>query len=463
MLRLRDWFARLKAQRTKKGVQGALREFVYLDDVSVHSILASRTGGIATQFTENQGASTTNEAGRSMGIGIGATKVTANTKSRRVEAKNSEVLSKAVIQTSFKELYELERDSLAMRVLDKDAEPESVLVHDFKQILEQSQKKGPWLLDAKNLCRGNLIEVELALEADPIFHMVSVFATVMDLFEHNEHLLGYDAASQLPQVASLVRVLEGLLAGLVPVRGRLVEYKSAKIGDQDILIHQKLVDQLTVDDLPALRPAYVVGVAERNLFWKDIRRVLFSGAEYTAFCRVATTGLARTWHPVKVANVLGGIVPNFDELMVNLTEMARKAIAESGTAARTNLDRDQQLGISTMLAYAESISSHHGKPLTAQMKDEITRVIPNTTDWLNSVTDRKPIFAKVTQIVEGALGAEERVDGEMRIQFRRAALSAAGFATPLLSIANGVGQHEEALTVDRDVVFLDTEIVAIYW
>ena len=397
-----------------------------------------------------------------MGIGIGATKVTANTKSRRVEAKNSEVLSKAVIQTSFKELYELERDSLAMRVLDKDAAPELVLVHDFKQILEQNQKS-PWLLDAKDLCRGNLIEVELVLEADPIFHMVSVFATVMDLFEHNEHLLGYDAASQLPQVASLVRVLEGLLAGLVPVRGRLVEYKSAKIGHQDILIHQKLVDQLTVDNLPALRPAYVVGVAERNLFWKDIRRILFSGATYTAFCRVATEGLAMTWHPVRVANVLGGIVPNFDELMVNLTEMARKAIAESGTAARTDLDRDQQVGINIMLAYAESIASHHGQPLTAQMKDEITRVIPNTTDWPSSVNDRNPVFAKVTKIVEDALGTEDRVNGEMRIKFRGAALSAAGIAGPLHSIANGEGQHEEALTVDRDVVFLDTEIVAIYW
>ena len=174
---------------------GALREFVYLDDVSVHSILASRTGGIATQFTQSQKNSMISEDGRSVGIGLGSTKARMHAKSRTVDATSSEVLSKAVIQTSFKELYELHRNSLALQLLDQNTTPGSVRVCDLVRMLESEDGGRPWLLDSESLRRGDLIEVQVALEAEPIFHMVSVFGTVMALFQDNEHLLGYDVAA----------------------------------------------------------------------------------------------------------------------------------------------------------------------------------------------------------------------------------------------------------------------------
>ena len=386
-----------------------------------------------------------------------------DTKYRTVDAKSSQVLSKAVIQTSFKELYELERDSLAVRPLEDTTAPESIRAYDFASMLEMEDKGRPWLVDPASLGRGDLIEVKVSLEADPIFHMVSVFATVMDLFEDNEHLLGDDVAAQLPQVRSLVRVLEGLLAGLVPVRARLVEYKSAKIGDREVLIHEKLLNQIETGDLCGLRSVYVVGVAERDLFWKDIRRVLFSGAECTVFCRVAIKGLANKWHPVKVANVLAGIVPNFDELMVDLSEMARNTMADTVVSESTALNGDRQPGKGIALAYAELLAGHHGCPLTPQMADSITQVIPSSEDWLGSVDKRRSVFAEVTQVVEAALGVESGADGETRVGFRQAALSEAGFVGALAVEGPGVSRRERGLTTDRDDVFLDTEIIAIYW
>ena len=436
---------------------------MYLDEVSVHSILASRKGGIATQFTDNQKASTTSDVGRSAGIGLGSTKAKMDTSSRTVEAKSSQVLSKAVIQTSFKELYELERESLTMVPIEDTTAPEPAPPYDFARMFEMEDSGRPWLFDPASLGRGDLIEVKLALEADPIFHMVSVFATVMDLFEDNEHLLGDDVAAQLPQVRSLVRVLEGLLAGLVPIRGRLVEYKCAMIGDREVLIHQKLLNQMETDDLCGLRPVYVVGVAERDLFWKDIRRVLFSGAEYTAFCRVATKGLANKWHPVKVANVLGGIVPNFDELMVDLSERARTTMAAAGVSDTTAFDGDQQPSNRIPLRYAELLAGHHGRPLTPQMRDTITQVTPRTRDWLGSVDKRRPVFAEVTRAVETALGVESPADGETRLKCREVALNEAGFVGSLRVEGDGVSRRARGLTNDRDDVFLDTEIIAIYW
>lgn len=35
-------------------------------------------------------------------------------------------------------------------------------------------------------------------------------------------------------------------------------------------------------------PIFVVGVTERDQYWKDIRRVLFSKSRYTVFARLAS-------------------------------------------------------------------------------------------------------------------------------------------------------------------------------
>lgn len=461
--RLRNWFSDVIFKRTISNEPDALREFVYLDDVSVHSILASRTRGIATQYTESHRSSTIGDVDRSVAIGLGSTKATSNVRSRTIDARSSEVLSKAVIQTSFKELYELQRDSLALTLPDQATPPSTPRVSDLLRMLESKDVGRPWLIDPENLCRGDLIELEVALEAEPIFHLVSVFGTVMTLFKGNEDLLGYDVAAQLSQVASLVRVLEGLLDGLVPVRGRLVAYKSATIGNKTILVHKKLLNQLVTDDLTALRNVYVVGVAEHDMFWKDIRRILFSGAEYTAFCRVATDGLAKTWHPIKVANVLGGIVPNFDQTMIDLSEMARLAIAGTNVSVRNSFHGDLQHGKNILTAYAKLLADHHGQPLTDQTIDSIAWLIPGTSDWLTSVDQRRSVFSKVTSIVEDTLDTEDRVDGETRFQFREAALSAACLSSEQHLATGSINLGKESPQPDHDVVFLDTEIIAIYW
>ena len=132
--------------------------------------------------------------------------------------------------------------------------------------------------------------------------------------EDNEHLFGNEISAQLPQMRSMAQLLESLLVGLIPIRGRLVDYKSARIGGRDVLVHRLLLEQMPSATRPKTYPAFVVGVAQHDLFWKDIRRVLFSQAQYTVFCRLAISGLVEKWHPVKVADVLAGIVPQFDEL-----------------------------------------------------------------------------------------------------------------------------------------------------
>ena len=54
--RLSSWLRYGKSDELIDGSLPERREFVYLDEISVLSILSSRKGGIATEFTEKQTA-----------------------------------------------------------------------------------------------------------------------------------------------------------------------------------------------------------------------------------------------------------------------------------------------------------------------------------------------------------------------------------------------------------------------
>ena len=458
--RIRDWLRGAKPRRVPENSTGLLREFVYLDEVSVYSILASRKGGIAAEFTESQTASLNSDVGGSLSVGFGATKAKLDSKLQASHVQGSQVLRKAIIQTSFKELYAIEQASLALSPPDADCVSTVHAVADLEERLDPPTKDA-WLVDPSTIRRGELLEVAVELEADPIFRMASIITTLRELMEDNEHLFGDAIAAQLPQMRSMAQILEGLLVGLVPIRGRLVDYKSAKIGGRDVLVHRLLLEQMPPGTRPKAYPAFVVGVTQRDLFWKDIRRVLFSQAQYTVFCRLAISGFADRWHPVKVADVLAGISPEFDELIREFSEKAGQAMTASADTSPTLVGQDGQSGTDIIKAYAELLVTHHGGPLKPDVTDDMIQSISPEHDWLSSVDGRRAVFSKVTQRVEKALGVE--TSGEVAYKLRDAAMHNAGLAGAHAPQASSGSGHDAAPVPSGHERFLDAEIIAIYW
>lgn len=458
--RIRDWLRCAKPQRVTQNSTGLLREFVYLDEVSVYSILASQKGGIAAEFTESQTASLNTDVEGSLSVGFNATKAKLGSKRQSSHVQGSQVLSKAIIQTSFKELYDIEQDSLALSPPDADCVPTVHTVADLEKRLNLSVKDG-WLVDPSTLHRGELLEVEVDLEADPIFRMASIITTLQELMEDNEHLFGDEISAQLPQMRSMAQLLESLLVGLVPIRGCLVDYKSAKIGDRDVLVHRLLLEQIPPATLPKTYPAFVVGVAQHDLFWKDIRRVLFSQAQYTVFCRLAISGLVEKWHPVKVADVLAGIVPQFDESIREFSEIASRAMTATADTSSTSRDEDKHSGTDIIKAYAELLATRHYATLNPDMIDDMIQEISPERNWLSSVDGRRDVFSKVTQRVEKALGV--KISGEVAYEIRDAAMRNVGLAGVRVPQALSGREYDAAPVPSGHERFLDAEIIAIYW
>ena len=263
----------LKNRRKRPEPDGQLREFVYLDEVSVYSILASRRGGIATEFTESQTASLNSGVGASLGV----SGTTLNAKTHATQTQGSQVLRKAIIQTSFKELYDIERDGLALRPRHGCRVPRLSCVADLEGQLDSLSRDG-WIVDPRTIHRGELLELLVELEAEPIFQLVTVSSTLRELIEESPQVFDKDITDQFAETQAVARVLGGMLVGLVPIRGRLVDYECMHIGERDVLVHRSVLDQIPPDAQAEICPVFVVGVAQRDLFWKDIRRVLFSGA-----------------------------------------------------------------------------------------------------------------------------------------------------------------------------------------
>ena len=464
--RLSNWFRRRKNRGPNEDSYHERREFVYLDEVSVLSILAARTGRIATESTESQTSSQSSEAKGSLGVGLGGTKANLGTKVLSSQVEASQVSRKAIIQSSFKELYDIERSALVLRPASMDQLPKVDSTLGLERLLGSPEGTG-LLVDPNTLLRGELLEVEVELEADPIFRMATIITTFVGLMEDNDELLQNAVPAQLPEIRSVARLLDSLLAGLVPIRGRLVDYEWIRMGSRDVLVHRALLSQMPSNALPEAYPAFLVGVAQSDLFWKDIRRVLFSQARYTVFCRLATNDLTDRWSPVKMADVFSGIASDFDEMIRGLGDelmsgfkrgVRSATIGTAPDAPPTMLNHDAQRGELLLTKYVESLAKYHKIDIEPDAIEALTREGSLAENWLDSVDSYRPVFAEVTKKVDDSLevGTPQNVAHDLRVQaLRRLSL-------------------DETLELDGSTVsgnlleprcerFLDSEIIAIYW
>ena len=376
------------------------------------------------------------------------------------------MLRKAIIQTSFKELYDIERSTLALRPPSTGQLPEVGSACGLAKLLDSPNETG-LLIDPLTLNRGELLEIEVELEADAIFRMATIITTFFEMMVDNEQLFENSVTAQVPQMRSVVRLLESLLVGLVPIRGRLVDYDWTRIADREVLVSRSLLCQMSPDARPKSHPAFLVGVAHRDLFWKDIRRVLFSQARYTVFCRLAESGLTSRWSPVKMADVFASVAPDFDEMIQTLGDELILGFREGVRSATKNganetpltgrtqsAQRDEQV----LRRYAETLAAHHNLHLAPDVMDTLVRETPCAENWLDSVDGYRPVFDKLTSDIDGALGVE--TPREVVHDLRLKSANQTGLKDILeIDAPAAIGRLPER----RSERFLDSEIIAIYW
>lgn len=314
--------------------RGDLREFVYIDDVSVQSLLASRTGAIATDYTNSNTSGTKRSREANAGLKHGPLNVGGKASREESAGTTAQVVRKSNAQARFKQLLDAELEGLLLRATPPESRPCDAESREGAQVVpsfEQMRKQRHVVAEA-HIRRGDLFELDIELEAEPIYGVSAAIASLIALFEQAPEMVPEDDRDNIRQVSAVAKMLDQLLAGLAPVRGRAIDYQVLRRGDDDYVIHNSLVAQLPDEERGALQPLVVVGVAEQELFWKDLRRVLFAGHQYTVLARVAVDGLPGSWQPIKLVDLVKQVSPELADM-----------IGSASTEALASLDNGTEL------------------------------------------------------------------------------------------------------------------------
>lgn len=320
---------------------GDLREFVYIDDVSVQSLLASRTGAIATDYTDTDTSGTKRTREANAGLKQGPVNVGGKANREESAGTSAQVVRKSNEQARFKQLLDAELEGLLLRATPPVSTPsdgDAQVVPSFAQMREQHP--GHVVAEA-DIGRGDLFELDIELEAEPIYGVSAAISSLIALFEQTPEMVPEEDRDNIRQASAVAKMLDQLLGGLVPVRGRAVDYSVLRHGDGDYVIHNSLVAQLPEDERTALQPLVVVGVAERDLFWKDIRRVLFAGHRYTVLARVAVDALPSSWQPIKLIDLVKQVSPELADMLGGASTEVLAFLGDTTELARTDSARTQ--------------------------------------------------------------------------------------------------------------------------
>ena len=213
-----------------------LREFVYLDETSVYSLYASRFGEIPSERTDTLTQIRQSEVGTSLNPVKGAAGGGLTARAMSSQSQQSQVVSRAIVQSTFRDLLEKERNSLSLKHAPHfEKVPQTRSLDSLKAGRRRGRqetklvKKG-FVFDPHELTRGALLEIEVELETEFIFQMSSVVQALVGMVKKNPAMFGHDE-EEIAELSNISGIIEELLVGLIPLRGRAVDYSVVVVFD----------------------------------------------------------------------------------------------------------------------------------------------------------------------------------------------------------------------------------------
>jgi hypothetical protein len=433
-----------------------LREFVYLDEVSVYSLMASKDGMIAAELTDAQASSLQSEVGALVGANAYLARGEASSKVQSSESQSTQVLRKAIVQSTFRDLHSRVSDSLVIRPpRSTDRMPNVTTCEDLPNL-------GPdqsWIIDGAALERGCLVEMKVTLEVEPAFEARTVMAGFLDMVQDEPKFFGIDDLGTLGQSAMVSRMLDKLFSGLVPIRGRSTDYVVAMVGDHEYVVHRRIADQLSGQtDISEL---HLVGVAEQSLFWKDIRRVAFSGSTYSVLGRLNRESLQSSWTPMKLVESFGRVMPGLNDVVQEMNA----TILSTMTSAANSPDLGPRSGNGqrkALVLFAGLIADSVECEITEE-ELKAARVLEGASalEQMSPVDQWRSAFQPIAEFVEKKSG--KSIDPIVASNSRTIARCEAAmeYLTPVPTTTTQTA--DPSSPADDSQRLLDAEIIGVYW
>ncbi len=261
---MRNWFKRAwaKIRRRKDPRPGdadpsPLREFIYLDEVSVYSLRASRQGAIKSEQTDSEKKEWRQRIDSELAASTPVAKAGVKSQFETGSSQETQVARKWLIQSTFKELVEHETHAMRIRSSDRpEKAPSDLKVED---LVKMSKDQG--VLRCSTLKRGDLLELEIELAPEDVFTASQLVKAMFMFFEEMPDQFRLDRGT-FELGKRLDSMFERLLVGLVPIRARIVGRQVLKVDGEQLLVSDHLFQAHPHLWELGPEPVYLVGVAE---------------------------------------------------------------------------------------------------------------------------------------------------------------------------------------------------------
>lgn len=290
------------------GTAGSLREFVYLDEVSVYSLTSAPdmpppvTMSESADLTQGEALTSQIEGGSAL---LAKASVGGELNSSR--SNGLQVQRQFNIQSQFARLHGMYRPTflLTANALDTKIRRATSLSDALSQ-LEEEQRA----IRAENLTRGALAELRVSLRAHHTFDITVFMRLMSGLVKKYPDLLQIRDASGIQTAMDAGEFLAELMEDLVPIEGRSTTHEIVTDADGTVWVADIAALTTKWDGQVTTEPLRVVGVAETGSFWKDTRRILHAEAEFDILGRISRTGLQEEWTPVKMIDTFRRVIPS---------------------------------------------------------------------------------------------------------------------------------------------------------
>ncbi|MBP1051412.1 hypothetical protein J6397_14810 [Rhodococcus qingshengii] len=437
---LKKVWAWLTGRKSREIMNSPFREFVYLDEISVLSLLVSREGELTEQIQEGR----THEEfiGDEIGSSIG-TKGTSISSKSSFQTKSSQSVQatrKASIQSQFKRLHQRAKEAdLLFPIGTIDG------VNSVEKLLQSEQAS----MNLSRLTRGALVELEVKLQADPLFSMGSIITEVAEMSADHPEIFGANLGGLLPaQMYSFGKLLDRFMAGLVPIRSVVTNLRLYEDDGQQYLVDTELAESLGLQT----KDIEVVGVLEKDRFWKDMRRLLFSDATVTVLGRVSVEGIRNSWSPVKLLDLFAKTMPGGQDIVNSFQNISFDEEVPTGSHEVRVFER-------ALREYGRLMVENSNITISNEQQLGINQIVETNRHAWTSTELQLQAFRSITDRL-GEYGIIGTPDG--LAAFREQARTHAG----ITQLGDIPAVHTSSVSSEAnqpDANLVEIEVVAMYW
>lgn len=356
-----------------------LREFVYLNETSVISLIASTTGGVTDQKSTVKRRRISGSIGS---LSSQTASLTAN------QEKSTEAVRRYVIQSNFKELYEMRAEDL---VIADEYEPSRSIPRQLWGKITPEREGKPNKTEVE-LERGELVEINVDLGSDKIYDYYTAVESIVKMVDATPEgvIQEIDSAEfSIEQLNAFSELFEHLLAGLVPIVGEVKNYGVVEENGEIRVVEKDN------SHAPQVESLNIVGFVDSDKFWTQETRFLFDEDEYTVYGRIDDSTVSEGWMPIKLVSVVSSIVPELGESVHEIPEAFEDTDSNAGS------DRDEIKLQPRMETYVKSLEQETDLDLVSEEIDEVVQT---------ALDDTGPTVDRIEGIEEGINRLEQNID-----------------------------------------------------